>query len=118
MRDSSTETGETTVYGRIKQLLISYSFFPGDRLHVPELADQLRVSATPVREALNRFCAEGLLTTVPHRGFFVRKLERGEIADLYAMKHMLLMYAASGAVATLQLEELERQVLRTLAARC
>src|SRR3546814_10680527 len=115
MRDVSREADETTVYDRIKELLISYSVFPGDRLHVPELADQLRVSATPVREALNRIWAEGLLTAVPPRGFFVKKLNQAEIAVLYAMQHMILTYAASGNVAALQLANPDRRALSRLA---
>lgn len=106
---------DASVYVQIKELLVTYAFFPGDRLHVPELADQLRVSATPVREALNRFCAEGLLTSVPHRGFFVKKLDQDEVADLFAMKHMLLSYAVQGSLSDLELVEAEQRVLERLA---
>ncbi len=106
---------DRTVYERIKELLVGYAFLPGDRLHVPELADLLKVSATPVREALNRFCAEDLLTTVPHRGFFVRRLEQSEIADLLEMKYMMLSYAARRGVGDLELDEAELHVLSSLA---
>src|SRR3546814_11200413 len=118
MRDVSREADETTVYDRIKELLISYSVFPGDRLHVPELADQLRVSATPVREALNRIWAEGLLTAVPHRGFFVKKMNQAEIDDLYAMKHLNLTTAETGKVPCSQLEKPPRRSTRSLTAIC
>lgn len=115
MDDQVGAAEEKSVYGQIKELLISYTFFPGDRLHVSELADQLRVSATPVREALSKFCAEGLLTAVPHRGFYVKKLDQEEIADLFAMKHMLLSYAVRGRVSQLLLEDSELRVLERLA---
>lgn len=114
MKHPYSASEDKSVYDSIKELLISYTFFPGDRLHVPELADQLRVSATPVREALNRFCAEGLLTAVPHRGFFVKKLDQNEISDLLLMKHMLLSYAIQGVACDLQLQEAEARMLKTL----
>ena len=103
------------VYDRIKELLVTYAFFPGDRLHVPDLADQLRVSATPVREALNRFCAEGLLTAVPHRGFFVKKLDHEEISNLLEAKYMILDYAVDGSITRLQLDDGERLMISSLA---
>ncbi|WP_420349381.1 GntR family transcriptional regulator [Pelagibius sp.] len=115
MQHSHTEPDDRSVYEQIKELLVTYAFLPGDRLHVPELADQLRVSATPVREALNRFCAESLLTAVPHRGFFVKRLDQAEIADLFGMKYMMLDYAASGTIAGLRLDDGERRALATIA---
>lgn len=88
---------DRSIHDRIKELLVTYAFFPGDRIDVVGLAEQLRVSATPVREALSRLCAEGLLTAMPHRGFFVKKLDQNEVSDLFEMKHMLLSYAVATA---------------------
>ena len=116
MGDRFVAAEDRSVYDQIRELLIAYAFLPGDRLHVPDLADQLHVSATPVREALNRFCAEGLLTTVPHRGFFVKRLQQSEISNLLEMKHMILSYAANGAVGTLELDKTEARILADLAA--
>lgn len=88
---------DRSIHDRIKELLVTYAFFPGDRIDVAGLAEQLKVSATPVRETLSGLCAEGLLTAIPHRGFFVKKLDQNEVSDLFEMKHMLLSYAVAAA---------------------
>jgi DNA-binding GntR family transcriptional regulator len=87
-RGLSDET--TEVYGRIKALLVNFAFFPGEKVRIPELADHLRVSVTPVREALHRLYAEKLLDSMPKRGFYVRNLDLTELRNVYTLLNMLL----------------------------
>ena len=115
MENSFGDLHEGSVYDKTKKLLIDFEFFPGDRLHVSELADQLKVSATPVREALSRLCAEGLLTSSHNRGFFVKKLDQAEIADLFAMKHLLLGRSVRGTLGHVEWEAAEYRLLSSLA---
>ena len=96
---------EQSVCDRIREMLETQVFLPGDRLHVPDLADRLRLSATPVREALSELCAEGLLEKLPYRGFFVRWLDQDDVSNLYEMKHMLLSYAVEGSVSGHELDD-------------
>ena len=65
---------------------------PGSRIAVTETADALRLSATPVREALARLAGEGLLEDRRGQGYFVRTLAAPDIADLYRMHlaHLLI----------------------------
>jgi DNA-binding GntR family transcriptional regulator len=56
-------------YGRIRSMVIEGEIPPGARLGQVELAEQLGVSRTPVREALRRLTGEGLAEFVPNRGF-------------------------------------------------
>jgi DNA-binding GntR family transcriptional regulator len=81
------------IYGWFKRRLIEYRFLPGQQLFVTELADQLRVSATPVRETLIRLQAEGFLSPAPKRGFFVRKLALKDMQDLQEVRFLLLKHA-------------------------
>ncbi|CAG9242135.1 GntR family transcriptional regulator [Paraburkholderia caribensis] len=74
------------VYEQLRQIATLYTIRPGERVNELELAEQFEVSRTPLREALNRLVAEGLLTFVPNRGFFVRKLDRQDIFDLYELR--------------------------------
>lgn len=62
---------------------MSYRFQPGQRLNEGELARDLEISRTPLREAMHRLASEGLLALVPGRGFFARPLEVKEVFDLY-----------------------------------
>lgn len=56
-------------YARIRAMLVDGEIVPGARLGQVELAEQLGISRTPVREALRRLTGEGLAEFVPNRGF-------------------------------------------------
>jgi DNA-binding GntR family transcriptional regulator len=81
------------VYNELKAIVIAYRFRPGEQLLIGELADRLRVSSTPVREALIRLQAEGLLDPIHRRGFFARTLSSKEMIDLYECGALLLKQA-------------------------
>lgn len=61
-------------YERIRTLVLNGDIEPGTRLGQVELAEQLGISRTPVREALRRLSAEGLVESVPNRGFWAADL--------------------------------------------
>jgi DNA-binding transcriptional MocR family regulator len=67
-------------------------YAPGARIAATEVADQLGLSATPVREAMSRLAGEGLLEDRRGQGVFVRQLSGGDIADLYRLNlaHLLI----------------------------
>ncbi|ARP97632.1 GntR family transcriptional regulator [Bordetella genomosp. 13] len=71
------------VYERIKAMAATFRLRPGERVNEVELARQLGVSRTPVREALNRIAAEGFLVATPNRGYSARPLDAKQILDLY-----------------------------------
>lgn len=56
-------------YERIRALILDGDVLPGARLGQVELAEQLGISRTPVREALGRLTGEGLVEFLPNRGF-------------------------------------------------
>lgn len=70
-------------YETVRAMAIAYRFAPGERLNEVELARELNVSRTPLREAMNRLSSEGLLSPVPGRGFYARRLDTKEVFDLY-----------------------------------
>lgn len=65
---------------------------PGARITAIDVADELRLSTTPVREALSRLAGEGLVDDRRGQGYFVRQLSAADIADLYRMSlaHLLI----------------------------
>lgn len=81
------------VYHSIKELVINYDIPPGERLNIELIAEQLKVSTTPVRESLNRLVAEDLILMVPGIGFFMKSFVESEIRDLYELNHVLLNWA-------------------------
>jgi len=66
---------------------------PGSRITAVELADELGLSTTPVREALSRLAGEGLVEDRRGQGYFVRRLNAADIADLYRISLALLLIA-------------------------
>lgn len=58
---------------------------PGEFLRLDEVAQQLGVSVTPVREALMGLSVEGFVRHAERRGFIVSALERGDLEDLYTL---------------------------------
>jgi len=88
---------------------------PGQRLTEPELAQQLGVSRTPVREALRELEHEGLLQRVRGRGTIVAEVSRRDVEEIYAVKSALESAAVRAACARIGPGGLER--LEALLAR-
>ena len=58
-------------YNQIKEWVVRYHLKPGARLHVSDLAHALKMSQTPVREALSMLEKEHLIEREPQKGFRV-----------------------------------------------
>ena len=78
---------------------------PGSRLDEKLLCDQLRMSRTPVREAINRLAAEGLLKLVPYKGVFIAKKTSEEIISYLMVRATLEGMAARLATANFTSED-------------
>jgi DNA-binding GntR family transcriptional regulator len=73
------------VHALLRERIVKGDIPPGNRLQDVQLAAELGVSRTPVREALLRLESEGLVESDPNRGFFVAPLSRKEISETYPM---------------------------------
>jgi DNA-binding GntR family transcriptional regulator len=62
---------------------------PGDWLRQEDIASQMGVSMTPVREALDLLVAKGIAERVPYRGVRVREMSQKDIVEAYGMRLML-----------------------------
>ncbi|WP_108660126.1 GntR family transcriptional regulator [Acuticoccus kandeliae] len=85
----------------------------GDFLLEKEIAADLDMSKTPVREALVMLCDEGLVQLFPRRGYMVRTPSLEEILDTFDLRLILEGAAAERAAARIDADDLER--LRDLA---
>ncbi len=68
---------------------------PGNRLRQAELANQLGISRTPLRESLMKLEQEGLIARLPRGGLTVVELEFAEAIELYEIREMLDGLAAA-----------------------
>jgi DNA-binding GntR family transcriptional regulator len=101
-RERTLEKSEASVSGRssmaspdrvvesIIRAIRAGTFVPGQRLIEADLTRDYQVSRGPVREALKRLAAEGVLTLTRHRGAYVRALTREEVRDSLMVLEVLV----------------------------
>jgi DNA-binding GntR family transcriptional regulator len=77
------------VYRRLRDAIQHGEFRSGHRVMEIEVADWLKVSRTPVREAIRRLEAEGMLEHAPRNGLVVASLDRQAVMELYVMRETL-----------------------------
>lgn len=77
------------VYEVLKDKILSMELPPGTRLKDGELAEDLGVSNTPVREAIRQLEKDGSVETIPYRGNFVRKMSPEEVCETYDVRMVL-----------------------------
>jgi DNA-binding GntR family transcriptional regulator len=102
--DGSSLAGQA--YDHIRTRLISGAWPPRARLVTRRIATELGVSLNPVREALGRLAAEGLVEHVPGAGSFVPSLEPQEVGELYEYREAVEPFAARKAARAIRPSEL------------
>lgn len=70
------------VQHEIERMIVEGEFTPNERINENALAQQLKVSRGPIREACSALSALGLIQVIPNRGFFVRELSEDEARDV------------------------------------
>lgn len=86
---SSTPSLPELCYRHIRSAIITQQFRPDQWLKQEEIARDLGVSRLPVREALRRLDAEGLVRLKSRHGYYVVSLDADEIAEVFAIRAML-----------------------------
>ena len=79
-------------YTILKDQIVHRQFKPNQKLSIPELAVQLGVSRTPIRDALNRLEMDGLVKTVAKVGTFVNAIEIDDLLDIIDTRLMLELW--------------------------
>lgn len=82
-------------YDLIRKKILDHEFEPGCRIREDLLAEEFSMSRTPVREAINQFVAEGLITNKPRIGLFFVELTREEILDILNVREGLEIMAVN-----------------------
>lgn len=98
------------VTAALRSALITGQLTPGVTYSVPTLADQLGVSATPVREAMLDLVAQGIVAAVPNKGFRVTEMTEADLDALAEVRRMLevpVIERISGTLAPEQISQLQ-----------
>jgi DNA-binding GntR family transcriptional regulator len=99
------------VYENVAKAILRGQIVPGTLFSARQIAAQSRVSLMPVRDALKRLAAEGLVTFSPRRGVYVPQMTSNELREIFAVRTCLEGYAARFACSRLRqsdLKELQR----------
>ena len=92
----------------IRRAILRGELSGGSRLIQTEIAAQLKLSTTPVREAIRDLVTQGLITHDPHRGGIVRELNWDEMQDIVRIRQGLDRAAAEMAVERITDPEIDR----------
>lgn len=100
----------------LREQILAGRWKAGERLAEKELAEILQVSRTPVREALSRLAAEGLVEIAPNRGARISSWTPHQVAEIFDLRLLLEPVASGKAAGRLsaeaidELEELARSM--------
>jgi len=94
MAAKRTEPLSDSVYARLRDMILVNELRAGQKLVDRDLAEELGVSRTPVREALGRLAMIGLVEARSRRGFYVRQYSAEEVSELYEFRKILEVNAA------------------------
>jgi len=100
------------VYRKIKEMMFNYDIVPGQRLIFVDFADRLRVSRTPINNALGILANEGFLDFIPNQGYRVHEITPEEASHLYEVREIIELGAIEPAIRKVtpeKLKDLERQ---------
>lgn len=100
------------IFDVLHEKIIAGKVLPGEWLRQEDIATQLGVSMTPVREALDLLVSVGLAERVPYRGVRVPQPSADEIAESYAVR--LLLEAAGARAAALKHEQTQVDELKRI----
>lgn len=100
-------TAHQYVRNVLRRAILTGNLPPGTHLIQGQLATELELSTTPVREALRDLAGEGLVEFDPHRGAIVHELDLQELLEIYDIRKVLEPLAFRRAVPVLSEEELK-----------
>lgn len=102
------------VYESLRDAIISQTLKPGERLMETDLAEELGVSRTPVREAIRKLELEGYVVMIPRKGAYVAGLSIKDINEVFEIRGSLEALAAALAATRAtqgEIDEMERHLL-------
>ena len=110
LKTTKKETNSLTerVYRELRTAIITGKINGGTRLVESNLAADMKVSRTPIREALHTLSLEGLLYSIPRAGYIVEEMSDYDIQDLFTTRMTIEQIAACLAMEKITEEELRR----------
>ncbi|OZV13909.1 hypothetical protein CIW83_00250 [Tissierella sp. P1] len=95
-------------YDILKNAIVELELKPGELITEEDISEQLGVSRTPIRSALNRLLHEELIEMIPGKGTFVAQLTKKQIDDLLSIRELLESLSIQLAATLRTQEDLEK----------
>ncbi|MEF9921464.1 MAG: GntR family transcriptional regulator [Anaerovoracaceae bacterium] len=92
----------------IRERILKGEYHIGEKIKENQIATELRVSRTPIREAFKQLENEGLIDYIPNRGCFAKGFTKQDIDDIYAVRKALEILAVEWAVKRITPQEIEK----------
>jgi|MudIll2142460700_1097286.scaffolds.fasta_scaffold208469_1 DNA-binding GntR family transcriptional regulator len=105
------ENAAERAYLEINKMLFNYELAPGQKLQYEDLANHLKVSRTPVKEALTKLEKDGFVVWVSNKGYYVAEISIEEANEIFDIRRALEPFAVRGAIANWKIgyeEELKK----------
>lgn len=120
---ANTPNLHEATFQKLRALLVEGAITPGSKLNERELAEQLNVSRTPIREAIRRLAADGLVELITNRGAIALQLSRDDIIHTFDVIANLEGYSGELAAQNIsdqalnELEALQYEMMASYARR-
>lgn len=95
------------LFTTLKDEILQGRLLSGQKLTEKVLCDKYQISRTPVREALHKLEMEGLVESIPNRGFYVLGLAEQDYLDMFTLRKIYEIQAVTWAIERITDEELE-----------
>lgn len=108
------------VYQYIVDAIVDVRFVPGSKINTKQISEELGISRTPVRTALERLVQEKLVEQVGEKGFKVCQVDWQDCMALYDIREMIegsAAYIAANTITDAQLEQLKKPILMAKRAK-
>jgi DNA-binding GntR family transcriptional regulator len=94
-------------YLRVKEMITSHRFPPGQPITEMDLSKSLGMGRTPIREALNLLSKDGVIQLVPNKGAILKPVSYEDLIHIYQIRELLDPLAAQQAIGRIDLKELK-----------
>lgn len=95
------------VYDYLRRSIVELAIQPGEKVDVRRLSQELHVSQTPIREALQKLTEQGLVVAKPHIGYFAVRLTPKDIEELFDLREALETLALRSALENIEIPQLQ-----------
>ena len=92
----------------IRSNIINGTIRVNEKVSMREIAKELNISRTPIREAIRKLESEGLIELLPRRGFIIKKYSSKKIEEIYEVRRVLETYAIRLACKNIGEKDIEK----------